>query len=240
MLTYLLTWQLIALVTPPCISSVHRSPTSRHSLTGGLGGSYSSKGKKTKSPAIVEAVIVSGKNGRQLLLDPFDRKLKDLRTLKQHYYPEGGWGWVIVLVTTTVHLLMTGLQYGLALYASAAVATTSPLFVRRMFATSISSQPTSTIIHFSTIDLMMPVNIGEFNTNNILASLIWWPEEENSIKKFTELCQNQSKDGRSVEYLLTRYRFIYLPTTAIYQNHTSNCYQLTFDIPPEEKCITKR
>ena len=158
-------------MTPPCLSSVHRSPTSRQSLTGGLGGSYSSKGKKTKSPAIVEAVIVSGKNGRQLLLDPFDRKLKDLRTLKQHYYPEGGWGWVIVLVTTTVHLLMTGLQYGLALYASAAVATTSPLFVRRMFATI--SSPTSTIIQFSTIDLMMPVNIGEFNPMHVFTNLIF-------------------------------------------------------------------
>ena len=120
----------------------------------------------------MEAVIVSGKNGRQLLLDPFDRKLKDLRTLKQHYYPEGGWGWVIVLVTTTVHLLMTGLQYGVALYASAAVATTSPLFVRRMFATI--SSPTSTIIQFSTIDLMMPVNIGEFNNPvHIFANLIF-------------------------------------------------------------------
>lgn len=31
-----------------------------------------------------------------------------------HYYPEGGWGWVIVLVGILAHLLSSGLQLSLA------------------------------------------------------------------------------------------------------------------------------
>lgn len=33
-------------------------------------------------------------------------------TLKQHYYPEGGWGWFIVFIAVVVHVLNHGLQYG--------------------------------------------------------------------------------------------------------------------------------
>ena len=57
-------------------------------------------------------------NGSKLvtILNPFDKKVKELRTLKQHYYPEGGWGWVIVLVTLCVQLISHGLQYALAMY----------------------------------------------------------------------------------------------------------------------------
>ena len=36
------------------------------------------------------------------------------RTLKQHYYPEGGWGWVVVLVACMVHILVLGTQTVLA------------------------------------------------------------------------------------------------------------------------------
>ena len=50
------------------------------------------------------------------ILNPYDKKVKELRTLKQHYYPEGGWGWVIVLVTVAVQILSHGLQFGLAIY----------------------------------------------------------------------------------------------------------------------------
>lgn len=83
---------------------------------------------------MVEAVIVSSKNGRQLVLDPYDKKLKDLRTLKQHYYPEGGWGWVIVLVTLTVHGLSHGTQYGIAMFTLSHFPMLSPPpFVRRLF-----------------------------------------------------------------------------------------------------------
>lgn len=47
-----------------------------------------------------------------------DRLVADLRqllTLKQHYYPEGGWGWVILIVGVLVHILSHGLlvSYGL-------------------------------------------------------------------------------------------------------------------------------
>ena len=39
-----------------------------------------------------------------------DQKLRELRTLKAHYYPEGGWGWVILTVSSLVHLLVIGAQ----------------------------------------------------------------------------------------------------------------------------------
>ena len=45
---------------------------------------------------------------------PTDQKLRELRTLKQHYYPEGGWGWVILGVTSLVHILVLGSQIVLA------------------------------------------------------------------------------------------------------------------------------
>lgn len=31
-------------------------------------------------------------------------------TIKQHYYPEGGWGWIVIVVGIMVHLLTHGLQ----------------------------------------------------------------------------------------------------------------------------------
>ena len=53
------------------------------------------------------------------ILNPFDKKIKELRTLKQHYYPEGGWGWVIVLVTLAVQVISHGLQLALAMFIMA-------------------------------------------------------------------------------------------------------------------------
>ena len=44
-----------------------------------------------------------------------------LRTLKQHYYPEGGWGWMICLVTLLVQILAHGTQIGLAVYMNGVV-----------------------------------------------------------------------------------------------------------------------
>ncbi|GJQ88239.1 hypothetical protein Trydic_g13227 [Trypoxylus dichotomus] len=46
-----------------------------------------------------------------------DRLVADLRqllTLKQHYYPEGGWGWIVLVVGVLVHILSQGLlvSYG--------------------------------------------------------------------------------------------------------------------------------
>ena len=39
-----------------------------------------------------------------------EQKLRELRTLKAHYYPEGGWGWVILTVASLVYLLVIGSQ----------------------------------------------------------------------------------------------------------------------------------
>lgn len=55
---------------------------------------------------------------KQLVLHQIDKKLKDLRTLKQHYYPEGGWGWVILVVSVLVQGLVWGAQLALAMYVN--------------------------------------------------------------------------------------------------------------------------
>lgn len=39
-------------------------------------------------------------------------ELRQLLTLKQHYYPEGGWGWVVVTCSLVVQILTHGLQLG--------------------------------------------------------------------------------------------------------------------------------
>ncbi|XP_037898374.1 monocarboxylate transporter 14-like [Glossina fuscipes] len=42
----------------------------------------------------------------------------DTTGIRQHYYPDGGWGWIICGMSFLVHLLTTGLQlsYGLTLF----------------------------------------------------------------------------------------------------------------------------
>lgn len=52
------------------------------------------------TPAVPEQAHAAS---RQLVAD-----LKQLLTLKQHYYPEGGWGWVILLVGLLVQILSHG------------------------------------------------------------------------------------------------------------------------------------
>lgn len=42
------------------------------------------------------------------------------RTLRQHYYPEGGWGWIVLAVSAVVHLLAGGLQSAGAVFAASA------------------------------------------------------------------------------------------------------------------------
>lgn len=75
----------------------------------------------------LDAIASSSRTIRRqiLLTDPFGKKLKDLRTLRQHYYPEGGWGWVLVLVTLLVQALITGIQVGVAVF------TISATYIRR-------------------------------------------------------------------------------------------------------------
>lgn len=46
---------------------------------------------------------------------------RQLLTLKQHYYPEGGWGWVIVFCAVIVQTLTHGLQVGSGMLASQCV-----------------------------------------------------------------------------------------------------------------------
>lgn len=39
--------------------------------------------------------------------------LRQLMTLRQHYYPEGGWGWLLVVVTFMVQSISHGLHMSL-------------------------------------------------------------------------------------------------------------------------------
>lgn len=41
--------------------------------------------------------------------------LRQLMTLRQHYYPEGGWGWVLVVVCFLVQSISHGLHLGLGM-----------------------------------------------------------------------------------------------------------------------------
>ena len=41
-------------------------------------------------------------------------------TMAQHYYPEGGWGWVVVLCHSLLNLLLHGLQCGYGMLAGPA------------------------------------------------------------------------------------------------------------------------
>ena len=75
-----------------------------------------------------------------VMLNPFDKKMKELRTLKQHYYPEGGWGWVIVLVTLCVQIISHGLQLTLAMYLMAVP--TSSIISRRLLNGSVEQSGT--------------------------------------------------------------------------------------------------
>ena len=43
-----------------------------------------------------------------VMLNPFDKKMKELRTLKQHYYPEGDWGYVVLLCAFLVQVSESG------------------------------------------------------------------------------------------------------------------------------------
>jgi hypothetical protein len=43
------------------------------------------------------------------------RRDVDTSTIRQHYYPEGGWGWIVCGVCFLAHLLTSGLQLGFGL-----------------------------------------------------------------------------------------------------------------------------
>lgn len=44
------------------------------------------------------------------LLPEIPLDARKVTTLRRHYYPEGGWGWVIVVCSVLVHVLNNGLQ----------------------------------------------------------------------------------------------------------------------------------
>lgn len=52
-----------------------------------------------------EPAVGHAHNSKQLVTD-----LKQLHTLKQHYYPEGGWGWVVMFVGVLVQMLSHGVH----------------------------------------------------------------------------------------------------------------------------------
>jgi len=90
-----------------------------HQILGRVHSSSGTGGSRTGSS---DPESGGTKNGVKLvaILNPFDiRNPKNLRTLKQHYYPEGGWGWVILLVTLCVQIISHGLQIALAMYVMA-------------------------------------------------------------------------------------------------------------------------
>lgn len=84
------------------------------------------------------------------LINPFDKKMKDLRTLKQHYYPEGGWGWVIVLVTLAVQIISHGLQFSLAMFVMSVPK--SSVISRRLLNDQVDQQ-TGKLFNFSKISI---------------------------------------------------------------------------------------
>lgn len=53
------------------------------------------------------------RNGNELKIPYGARLVADLRqlmTLRQHYYPEGGWGWLLTVIGFTIHCICHGLH----------------------------------------------------------------------------------------------------------------------------------
>ncbi|KAG8227064.1 hypothetical protein J437_LFUL008503 [Ladona fulva] len=76
---------------PPPLDAGSPSPEGRRG-----GGGDGSGGGAVGHPGAYQVQLVS--------------ELRQLLTLKQHYYPEGGWGWVVVWASVAVHALSHGLH----------------------------------------------------------------------------------------------------------------------------------
>ncbi|XP_060524135.1 monocarboxylate transporter 2-like isoform X2 [Cylas formicarius] len=83
-----------------CLSRSRSLPQLSHHDSG-LGSYYGGSG--AEDPAASRAA--------RLVAD-----LRQLLTLKQHYYPEGGWGWVVVTAAFLVHLLSHGFVISAGLF----------------------------------------------------------------------------------------------------------------------------
>lgn len=79
-----------------------RAKQGREQQDGGLGGSEEEGGKKEKAAGPEEEKACHPHSGSP--------QVQARRFLSRHYYPEGGWGWVVTVVGTLVHLLGPGLQ----------------------------------------------------------------------------------------------------------------------------------
>ncbi|XP_017770975.1 PREDICTED: uncharacterized protein LOC108558543 [Nicrophorus vespilloides] len=71
-----------------------------------------SRNRKKLCPACTELARKPMKPATSDLLLPPDLPLdaRKATTLRRHYYPEGGWGWIIIACTILVHILNVGLQ----------------------------------------------------------------------------------------------------------------------------------
>lgn len=49
--------------------------------------------------------------------------IRQLMTLRQHYYPEGGWGWLLVAIAFTVQCLSHGLHMSIGVLITTIIAT---------------------------------------------------------------------------------------------------------------------
>ena len=80
------------------------------------------------------------------------RKEKEVKqaTIRQHYYPEGGWGWVILSVTSMVHILILGSQIVLA---SIIISLGKPNSVSRRLQPEFSSAASKSSLYRSTFTL---------------------------------------------------------------------------------------
>lgn len=94
---------------PPVRKGLYRSQSLPHLITfrdkfdSGVGCSGSYSGAEQEQDIDVASVKIS--NCQKLVYD-----LRQLLTLKQHYYPEGGWGWVVVACAFLVQCLSHGIH----------------------------------------------------------------------------------------------------------------------------------
>ena len=75
----------------------------------GGNGSGADKAGTTSAPA-----VGAGENDADLDIEEKILRRREMAHLFQWYYPEGGWGWIILLCTFVSQTLAQGLQFGFA------------------------------------------------------------------------------------------------------------------------------